>query len=481
VLEALDRPGGGARTEETIPGHRFDLHSVAHNMLNMTSIPTELALDSAGLVYQEMDPFSVAVFADGRIVRFHRSIERTLESIAEVSPDEARRYEAFMDVAIPIVRMILPSVRGEITPRDVPIRLLNAARVLRRGAITAARDLLSPYDSLLRRHLLSDRTRGPVAAFAAHAAVGPTLPGGALFAFWQAAYHLSGQWHARGGAQGLTDALVRRLDRLGGELRCSARVVRIDAAGGRVRGVVVEGGERLPAAAALTAINPQVALLELLDPPLNDRMRAELTAVRRGNVVQALIHVATDRLPPYAQGRDGDWNGLQSYVDRLDDLTNAWVASDAGLLPDPLPLYAFTSSALDDSLAPPGRHTVYLACPAAPSRLRGGWSSHREQFIERALQIVEERAPGFRTSIQGVATWTPSDMEQCERWPGGHPMHIDIALDQLGPMRPTPSLAGHRTPVVGLYVSGAGTNPSGGIVGTPGRRASRALLRDWRR
>jgi len=59
-------------------------------------------------------------------------------------------------------------------------------------------------------------------------------------------------------------------------------------------------------------------------------------------------------------------------------------------------------------------------------------------------------------------------------------MHLDIALDQLGPLRPTPALAGHRTPVLGLYVSGAGTAPTGGIAGTPGRLAARALLHDRR-
>jgi phytoene dehydrogenase-like protein len=32
--------------------------------------------------------------------------------------------------------------------------------------------------------------------------------------------------------------------------------------------------------------------------------------------------------------------------------------------------------------------------------------------------------------------------------------------------------------VAGLYISGAGTNPSGGISGTPGRRAARAVLAD---
>ncbi|MDQ6839934.1 MAG: FAD-dependent oxidoreductase, partial [Actinomycetota bacterium] len=82
VVEALDRPGGGSRTEETVPGYRFDLHSVAHNMINMTDIPAELDLVGAGLDYLEMDPFSVAVHADGRRVRFFRSIEATVDSIA---------------------------------------------------------------------------------------------------------------------------------------------------------------------------------------------------------------------------------------------------------------------------------------------------------------------------------------------------------------------------------------------------------------
>ena len=96
VLEGQERPGGGSRTEETVPGYRFDTHSVAHNIINMTTIPAELDLAGAGLAYQEMDPFSVAIHADGRRVRFFRSIDATVDSIAESSPDEARAYAAFM-------------------------------------------------------------------------------------------------------------------------------------------------------------------------------------------------------------------------------------------------------------------------------------------------------------------------------------------------------------------------------------------------
>lgn len=478
VLEQLNRPGGGSRTEETVPGYRFDLHSVAHNIINMTAIPAELDLAGAGLEYREMDPFSIAVFADGRIVRFYRSIDETLRSIAEHDQGEATAYRAFLDKAIPIVRTVLPTIRGEMSLREVPERLANLVRTVGRRPLTTARDLVSPYESLLQRWLPSDLTRGPVSAFAAHAGVGPTLPGGSLFAFWQAAYHLFGQWHAVGGAQGLTDALVRRLESLGGVVRCSAPLARIDGAGGRVRGVVLEDGERIAARTVTTAMDPQTALLRLLDPPLEGKVATDLAAARRGNVVQALVHVATDRLPAYPNATGSDWNGLQSFVDRLDTLSSAWVQSEARRLPDDLPLYAFTTSALDDTLAPPGHHTVYLACPAAPSTVEGGWPARTDEFVERALDIVESRAPGFRSSIKGVSTFTPDRMAEVERWPGGHPMYLDLALDQLGPLRPTRALGDHRTPVAGLYVSGAGTNPAGGIAGTPGRSAARKVLKD---
>lgn len=476
VLEGLDRPGGGSRTEERVPGYKFDLHSAAHNIINMTSIPDELDLAGAGLVYQEMDPFSVAIRQDGRNVRFWRSVERTVDSIAQHDPREAKAYEAFIKEATPIVRTILPGIRGESNMKDLPSRLISLIQILRSNPLELVRDVLGPYDSLLQRKLTSNLTRGPVAAFAAHAGVGPTGSGGALYAYWQAAYHLFGQWHGYGGSQALTDALVQRLHSLGGELRVSARVTRIETKGGQVTAVVLDGGERIETRAVITAMDPKSALLELLSPPLSGKAGSDIAATRRGNVVQALIHVATDRLPVYKNGEPEDWNGLQSYVDNLEDLSEAWKMSEAALLPDKLPLYAFTPSALDSSLAPAGGHTIYLACPAAPAYLREGWPSAKERYIEMALSTVEKSSPGFRDSIVGLSTFLPDEMQNEELWPGAHPMHIDISLDQIGLFRPTRGLANHTTPVKGLYISGAGTSPAGGIAGTPGKLAAKALL-----
>lgn len=54
-------------------------------------------------------------------------------------------------------------------------------------------------------------------------------------------------------------------------------------------------------------MDSKTALLRLLDPPLGGDAGADLAAARRSNVVQAVVHVATDCLPPHphACGEEG--------------------------------------------------------------------------------------------------------------------------------------------------------------------------------
>jgi len=488
VLEQSATPGGGSRTEATIPGlpdFRFDTHSVAHNIINMTGIPAELDLAGAGLVYTEMDPFAASFGADGRVVRFWRDADATCAGIAEHDPREAEAYAAFLHRATPLVEAAVTGLQGGSSAGGLLAGLLGKARPalagVRRsgGPVALARDLVTPYGTLLRRELTSDLVRAPVAAFAAHSSAGPHTPGGSFYALWQAAYHRYGQWHAQGGAGGLTAALVRRLESFGGVLRTGADVRSIDATGARVRGVVLADGERVEAATVVTAIDPQTALLGMLDPPLGGRVGAELAAAHRGNAVQLLVHVAVDSLPAYPGSRPGDWAGLQSHVESLAELERGFRAAEAGLLPDPPPTYAFTTSALDDTLAPPGRHTVYLACPCAPYdpyAEQGGWPQLGERFAQAMLERMERHAPGFRATVLGLHVRTPDVMAAELRWPGAHPMVLDITLDQLAFLRPTRALAGHRTPVAGLFITGAGTAPTGGIAGSPGKAAAMAVL-----
>ena len=108
----------------------------------------------------------------------------------------------------------------------------------------------------------------------------------------------------------------------------------------------------------------------------------------------------------------------------------------------------------------------------------GGWADQAEGFADAMVEQVEQHAPGFRDSILARTVRTPKLMADELRWPGAHPMQLDISLDQLAFMRPTRRLSGHTVPgVAGLFTCGASTAPVGGIAGSSGKAAALSLLK----
>jgi phytoene dehydrogenase-like protein len=51
-------------------------------------------------------------------------------------------------------------------------------------------------------------------------------------------------------------------------------------------------------------------------------------------------------------------------------------------------------------------------------------------------------------------------------------------LGQIDADRPTPELSHYRTPVAGLYLTGASTHPGGSINGAPGYNTANAVAED---
>lgn len=488
LLEQAEAVHGAAWTEETLPGFRFDMHAVAHNMINMTTIPDELELGACGLEYLEMDPFTTALSPSGAPFRMYRDVQRTCADIARTNAAEAQAYRQFFEAFAPLVQAALGAMtRSGASGRlqALPGQINGGFQMLRRfGPAGLASTLASPYVRLLEEFLPSERLRAPIAALAAHATVGPDTPGGSFYAMWQIAYHLSGMWHPRGGSGALADALARRLTALGGTIRTRTDVQRIEVHGGRVAGVTLRSGETLAADRVVAAINPKLTLLELLPAQtLAEQMLRRVRATHISNAVQFVVHVALSRLPAYRDipGEDA-WNGMQAMTRDLGQVSRAFAEAIAGQAPSDPPVYAFTTSAIDGSLAPPGQHTLYLACPAYPARFANGdsWRDRGEAEAERLVEAMTAFVPDLRETILGVRAWTPLDAEESIRLVGGHPMHLDLTVDQLLFLRPLAGLGNYRTPVRGLYLSGAGTNPAGGVLGVPGRNAARAVLGDLR-
>ena len=151
VLEQSAKPGGGSRTEETDP--RLPLrHALGRAQHHQHDVDPARARAARGRAfeYREMDPFATAVFADGRRVRFHRSVERTVASIARIDRAEARAYAAFMDDATALVDLLTLALQAgggsARADRTRPAAAAAGRRLVRGGgALRLTSELLGSY------------------------------------------------------------------------------------------------------------------------------------------------------------------------------------------------------------------------------------------------------------------------------------------------------------------------------------------------
>jgi phytoene dehydrogenase-like protein len=136
----------------------------------------------------------------------------------------------------------------------------------------------------------------------------------------------------------------------------------------------------------------------------------------------------------------------------------------------------------DDSLAPPGKHLMNIFVQYAPYRLsEGNWSSEKDRFADRVIDILAEYAPNMRTAVIHRHVLSPADLEDEFGLTGGNIFHGEMSLDQLFFLRPVPGWAQYRTPIRNLYLCGSGAHPGGGVMGAPGHNAAREIMRDWRK
>lgn len=135
-------------------------------------------------------------------------------------------------------------------------------------------------------------------------------------------------------------------------------------------------------------------------------------------------------------------------------------------------------SLVDNSLAPDGKHVLSANVQYAPYAVTGGWENHRQQFLENAVESLEQYAPGIRELICASELLTPEDLETQFNVAGGHWHHAEFALDNWWMNRPTYGASQYKTPVPGFYLCGAGAHPGGGLMGTCGANAARAILED---
>jgi phytoene dehydrogenase-like protein len=485
VLEARSSVGGCASTVDAI-GARVNICNCDHQVILTTHIVEELDLARHGLRYLDVDPIQVSVQWDGGPPwAVFRDPERTIDVLRASYPDEVDNYRRYLAAARPVAELVVELATVVPTASAVLRRLADRraaglATLLRWSRMTA-HDVLCGFfrAEALRTPVV---TTGPAVW-----GVSPCTPRTGLGALGYAMKHVVGCARPQGGSGQLPAALRSAVETAGGTVRVDARVSAITCERDRVRGVELSTGETITAPVVVSAADPRQTILEWLrapPPPALDLVRRWRGRPARDGYESKVDAVATEA--PRATALDEAWvaragvdplvatNVVSPAIEAIDaahrGLDRGEVARD--------PMFLLNvPSVLDPAMQPEGGgHVVSVEVLYTPYALRGGWdgSAEPERWLGRLASLVQ---PGWLDTVRAWRAMTPPRYEAEFNLRRGYASSYGGApLDALLGRRP--ELTRYRTPVRGLYLTGAGTYPGAGIWGASGRNTASVVLAD---
>lgn len=493
VLERRPIVGGACITEETFPGYKVSTLAYV-NSLFRPEIIRDLQLHKHGFSLLERQPSSFSPFPDGRYLLMGGDRELTHREIAKFSPRDAAAYpqyekmlERVADVLEPTLIQRPPNLlRPGLSDLWRMFRLGRAFQAMGVGMSEAVEVLTGPARSILDRWFESEQLKATLATDAVIGAfAAPSMPGTAYVLFHHVMGETNGKrgvWaYVRGGMGGLTQALASVARQLGVEIRTGTEVKKLSVKNGVVQGVVLANGDEFQAKVVASNLDCKQTFTRLMDPgllPFDFREAVNRIAYDSASLK---INVALERLPSF-QCLPGHEPGPQhrgtihicpdqDYIEHAYDDAKYGRPSANPILECTLP------SAVDPSVAPPGKHLMSMFIQYAPYKLKeGNWDDIKDRFADRCFDILEEYAPGFKKSVIARQIVTPLDLERTYGLTGGNIFQGAMNLNQLFFMRPVVGWSGYRTPIKGLYLCGSAAHPGGGVIGAAGWNAARVIL-----
>jgi phytoene dehydrogenase-like protein len=497
VLEAADKVGGAAVTDEFLPGFRNSAASYTVSLLQPKVI-RDMELDRHGLkvVLRKRDNF---LPGDGNYLIAGRK-GLTRKEIKRLNPADADgydRYIAELQTVVPILKKWILRAPPEVGsgPRGLGA-LLSLGRDMAGLSVAETRivhDFVTrSAGDILDRHFEGDLVKalfgfdGVVGNFAS-----PYSPGSAyvlLHHLFGEAAGVEGAWgHAIGGMGSITQAMAKAAREKGVEIVLNTPVEEIIVERGRAAGVVAAGKAwRAPFVAA--GVNPNLLFDRLVPEGAVDRDIASRMHNWRCESATFRMNVALSELPQFSVlPKKGDHLTAGIIIaPSLAYMHRAYIDAEVGGWSKEPIIEMLIPSTLDPKLAPKGKHVASLFCQhfrydLGPKR---SWEKDRERVADAIIATVDRQAPGFAKSVIGRQIHSPFDLERRLGLIGGDIFHGKMSLDQLFSARPMIGAADYRMPLKGLYLCGSGAHPGGGVTGAPGHNAARAILADrnwWRR
>ncbi len=469
LVDANHHVGGKMNVWEQ-SGYRFDM---GPTIITMPGV-LERLFESAGrrmshyLDLRRLDPQWRCSYADGAVLDLWQDPQKMRAEIERLSPSDARQYEAFLRYSREMF-----DISDEFFFWRSWGGISDVFKEYRVGSLDGLRmgSRIHPFTSFhsaVRRHFTDPRLVQLFDHFTQYVGSSPFMAPAILTLIAWAQIEL-GVWYPMGGTGAIARALHRLAVELGVDLRLGQGVERIGIEGGRVSGVVLEGGETLPARAVVSNRDVIRTYRDLIQHP----RAAQFLRKERKRLEPACSGVVL------YLGCNRTWESLRHHVfmfsrDPDDEFHRIYERGEPA--PD-MTVYLAAPSLTDPSMAPEGHTSLYALVHTPYRRDTANWDEIAPRYREAILDRMEERGlEGLRESIQVSRMLTPRDIEQLYASERGSIYGLLTRRGLTAAFKP-----GNRCrEFPGLYFAGGSVNPGAGVpmVLMSGQVAADCILED---
>lgn len=442
VVEAAGEIGGKAGIA-TVDGVSFDTGPSLLTLPDLVDAVFRIAgttlAEEVGLTAP--DPAFRYLWADGARLDIRPTVDATLDEIRRTFGEaDAREFADFLAYSA----RIWEASRGTFVEGPRPGLASVLAVGWRAVPMLWAIDPLRSMWGAITARVRSPHLRMLLARYATYNGSDVRVAPAALNCITHVELTLGG-FGVRGGIHELARALWRVAHRHGAELRTGARVVGLDLAGPRVRGVILSDGRQIPAAAVVC--NGEV-----------------------GEIAHALLPAGTRHGLPNAPLSASGYTAVARCAPSPDR------AAHTVLFPED---YLAEFADLFDRQRPPATPTVYL-CAQSIAHGRPGWSDGEPVFL-MANAPAEPRSghsdpaawPALRDTMRrrvvdagllhpdDAIVWERTPTALAARYPYSRgAIYGASSNDRFAAFRRAPNAV---TGVPGLFIAGGGAHPGGGM------------------
>ena len=306
---------------------------------------------------------------------------------------------------------------------------------------------------------------------------GPDEPGTASIKLMHYQGDLEGQgpvWgYVEGGMGMVSFAIADAALEYGAQIACGVEVAGISPG----EGVVCEDGTLIRARSVISNADPKrtLGMLEAESGGgVDDGFKSRLEAWKiRSPVVK--FNAALSRLPEWAAAPGESWPA-QATIDACGPMDEAQAAFERCAAGEPAVAFAeiYIQTAYDPTVAPEGKHLMSVFGQYAPYDISGSdWDRARDSVAQQFIDLISRFAPDYGDCVTAHEVLGPPDIESRVGLTGGNIFQGEVTPDQMWEGR-----LSSRTPMPGLYLSGAATHPAGSVIALNGRNAAEAVLAD---